>query len=161
MRAIMSDVMRDSKVFAALAWLALASRPLDAQTQSRLSVAQSIRCSFPTSASGTWTLDGMPQGVVKPTKLVLIFDEINVDEGTARLRSGSSGAEIAVKFAGGYLNFMQSFKTGPLYTTTVFDKETTAGKFKAVHSRHEYYSTPLPGATSNPEQYYGECEVQK
>lgn len=102
----------------------------------------------------------MPQGAVKPTKLVLIFDEINVDEGTARLRSGSSGAEIAVKFAGGYLNFMQSFKTGPLYTTTVFDKETTAGRFKAVHSRHEYFSTPLPDATSTPEQYYGECEIQ-
>jgi len=145
----------------ALAGLVLAPRPLDAQSQSRLTAAQSIRCSFPIGASGTWTGDGMPQGAVTPTKLVLIFDEINVDEGTARLRSGSSGAEIAVKFAGGYLNFMQSFKTGPLYTTTVFDKESTSGKLKAVHSRHEYFSTPLPGATSNPEQYYGECEVQK
>src|SRR5262245_36958081 len=112
MRAMMWDVMRDSTIVAALAWLALVSRPLDAQTQSRLSVAQSIRCSFPIGASGTWAGDGTPQGAVKPTKLVLIFDEINIDEGTARLRSGSSGAEIAVKFAGGYLNFMQSFKTG-------------------------------------------------
>jgi hypothetical protein len=144
----------------ALAGLALAPRPLDAQSQSRLTTARSIRCSFPTGASGTWTRDGMPQGAVKPTKLVLIFDEINVDEGTARLRSGSGGAEIAVKFAGGYLNFMQAFRTGPLYTTTVFDKETTAGRFKAVHSRHEYFSTPLPDATSTPEQYYGECEIQ-
>ena len=144
----------------ALAGLALAPPPLDAQSQSRLTTAQSIRCSFPIGASGTWTADGTPQGAVKPTKLVLIFDQINVDEGTARLRSGSTGAEIAVKFAGGYLNFMQAFRTGPLYTTTVFDRETTAGKFKAVHSRHEYFSTPLPGATSNPEQYYGECEIQ-
>jgi hypothetical protein len=163
MRIITSNLTLRSKVCPAiaLAWLVMATRPLDAQSQNRLSTAQTIRCSFPIGASGTWTGDGVPQGAVTPTTLVLIFDEINADEGTARLRSGSTGAEIAVKFAGGYLNFMQSFKTGPLYTTTVFDKATTGGKFKAVHSRHEYYSTPLPGSTSNPEQYYGECEVQK
>jgi hypothetical protein len=162
MHAMSSILTRSSTWFLAtvFAGWALAPRPLDAQSQSRLTAARSIRCSFPTGANGTWTRDGMPQATVKPTKLVLIFDEINVDEGTARLRSGSSGAEIAVKFAGGYLNFMQAFRTGPLYTTTVFDKETTAGRFKAVHSRHEYFSTPLPDATSNPEQYYGECEIQ-
>jgi hypothetical protein len=159
----MSSILRHYSPFLAIAVavVALAQRPLDAQSQSRLTTAQSIRCSFPIGAGGTWTADGMPQGAVKPTKLVLIFDQINIDEGTARLRSGSTGAEIAVKFAGGYLNFMQAFRTGPLYTTTVFDKETTAATFKAVHSRHEYFSTPLPGATSNPEQYYGECEISE
>ena len=55
---------------------------------------------------------------------------------------------------------MQSFRSGPLYTTTVFDKETSGGKFKAVHSRHEYFTIPVPGATSSPEQYYGECEIR-
>ena len=30
--------------------------------------------------------------------------------------------------------------------------------FKAVHSRHELFATPLPGATSSPEQSYGTCE---
>jgi hypothetical protein len=164
MRDMTSSVMmRFSKSFLVMvvAGLALASRPLDAQSQSRLSTAHTLRCTFPILANGTWKPDGAPQGTITSAKLVLIFDEINIDEGTARLRSGSSGAEIAVKFVGGYLNFMQAFRTGPLYTTTVFDKETTAGRFKAVHSRHEYFSTPLPGATSNPEQYYGECEVQK
>jgi hypothetical protein len=53
---------------------------------------------------------------------------------------------------------MQVFRTGPLYTTTVFDKDTD-GRLKAVHSRHEYFAVPLAGATSSPEQYYGECEV--
>ena len=43
-------------------------------------------------------------------------------------------SDISLKVSGGYMHFMQSFRTGPLYTTTVFDKETTAGKFKAVHS---------------------------
>jgi hypothetical protein len=53
---------------------------------------------------------------------------------------------------------MQVFRTGPLYVTTVFDKDAN-GKLKAVHSRHEYFAVPLAGATSSPEQYYGECEV--
>jgi hypothetical protein len=159
---MMSNSMRCSKWLAAIAvaGLALIPRPLDGQSQSRLGAAQTIRCSFPINASGTWKGDGVPQGAMKPAKLVLIFDSINADEGTARLRSGSTGAELVVRSAGGYLHFMQSFRTGPLYTTTIFDKETTAGRFKAVHSRHEYFSTPLPGSTSNPEQYYGECEIQ-
>ena len=98
---------------------------------------------------------------VKPATLVLIFESIDTDEGTARLRSGSAGSDIVVRLSGGYLHFIQSFRSGPLYTTTVFDKETNGGKLKAVHSRHEYFSVPLPGATSSPEQYYGECEVMK
>jgi hypothetical protein len=71
------------------------------------------------------------------------------------VRSGAMTSEITVKQTGGYLHFMQTFKGGALYTTTVFD--TPAGPFKAVHSRHEYFTVPVPGATSSPEQYYGEC----
>jgi hypothetical protein len=41
----------------------------------------------------------------------------------------------------------------------VFEAGAVGGRFKAVHSRHEYFTTPVPGATSSPEQYYGECEV--
>jgi hypothetical protein len=70
------------------------------------------------------------------------------------------GSEVTVRLAEGYLHFMQAFRTGPLYTTTVFDTGEKSGKLKAVHSRHEYFSVPLPGATSSPEQYYGECEIQ-
>ena len=96
---------------------------------------------------------------MKESTLVLVFDSINLDEGTARLRSGSVGAEIIARWSSGYLHFIQQFRTGPLYTTTVFDKGPTEGKLKAVHSRHEYFEVPLPGATSSPEQYYGECDV--
>jgi hypothetical protein len=56
---------------------------------------------------------------------------------------------------------MQAFRTGPLYTTTVFEAGAAGGRFKAVHSRHEYFAVPLPGATSSPEQYYGECEIMR
>lgn len=121
--------------------------------------AKSIRCTFPLNATGTWKKDGVPEAAVNTSKLVLMFDSINVDEGSAQLRNGTAGSEIIVRSAEGYLSFIQSFRTGPLYTTTVFDKETTGGKFKAVHSRHEFFTVALPGATSSPEQYYGECEV--
>jgi hypothetical protein len=90
---------------------------------------------------------------------VLRFDSIDTDTGTAQLKTGSMGSEVTVRLAEGYLHFMQAFRTGPLYTTTVFEAGASAGKLRAVHSRHEYFSVPLPGATSSPEQYYGECEV--
>ena len=51
------------------------------------------------------------------------------------------------------------FRSGPLYITTVFELETPGRKLKAVHSRHELFAISLPGSTSSPEQYYGECEV--
>ena len=127
--------------------------------QGRTATAKSIRCTFSLNATGTWKKDGPPDAVVKEATLVLWFDSINLDEGTARLRSGSVGSEIIARLSGGYLHFIQQFRTGPLYTTTVFDKGPNPGALKAVHSRHEYFDVPLAGATSSPEQYYGECEV--
>lgn len=131
--------------------------------QSRIAGAKSLRCSFPRNATGTWTKDGVPEANLRSTALlVLRFDSIEPDSGTAQLRNGSVGTEVTARLAEGYLHFMQAFRTGPLYTTTVFDvgdKGDTSGKLKAVHSRHEYFSVPLPGATSSPEQYYGECEI--
>jgi hypothetical protein len=127
--------------------------------QGKPTTAKNIRCAFPLNATGTWKKDGSPEAGVNSASLLLLFDSINIDEGTAQLRNGSVGSEIIVRSAGGYLNFIQSFRTGPMYTTTIFDKETNGGKLKAVHSRHEYFTVPLPGATSSPEQYYGECEI--
>ena len=127
--------------------------------QGKTAAARSLRCSFRINVTATWKKEGPPDATLSPSTLLLIFDSINTDEGTARLKSGSVGAEIVARLSGGYLHFIQSFRTGPLYTTTVFDQETSAGKLKAVHSRHENYAVPLPGATSSPEQYYGECEI--
>ena len=103
--------------------------------------------------------DGAPEATIEPASLALRFEDIDTDTGIAQLRNGSVGSEVTVRLAEGYLHFMQAFRTGPLYVTTVFEAGATAGKFKAVHSRHEYFSTPLPDATSSPEQYYGECEM--
>lgn len=127
--------------------------------QLRIASAKTLRCSFPRHAVGTWGKDGAPEAKVLSTPLVLRFDSIDPDSGTAQLRSGTVGSEVTVRLAEGYLHFMQSFRTGPLYTTTVFDVGEKSGKLKAVHSRHEYFAVALPGATSSPEQYYGECEI--
>jgi hypothetical protein len=131
-----------------------------ATAQGRLAAAKTLRCTFARNATGSWTTAGAPQAVLKPATLVLRFESIDFDDGTAQLRTGSVASEVVVKMAEGYVHFMQVFRTGPLYTTTVFDKDAN-GKLKAVHSRHEYFATPLPGATSSPEQYYGECELVK
>ena len=61
---------------------------------------------------------------------------------------------------GDYLHLVQMFTVGPLYTTTVIDRETTEGRRMAVHTRHEYTDTRLVGFTSRPEQYIGDCDVE-
>ena len=127
--------------------------------QSRIANAKSLRCSFPRHAVGTWGKDGAPDATVQATPLTLRFDSIDPDSGTAQLRSGTVSTEVTVRLAEGYLHLMQSFRTGPLYITTVFDVGDKTGKLKAVHSRHEYFAVALPGATSSPEQYYGDCEI--
>ena len=149
---------RTMAVFALLA-AAISLFASGAAAQGRLGKAQSIRCSFARQAVGAWKQDGKPDATARDATLVLRFDSIDADSGTAQLRNGSVGSEVTAKWTEGYLHFMQTFRTGPMYTTTVFEAGSKTGKFKAVHSRHEYFSTPLPGATSSPEQYYGECEV--
>ena len=132
--------------------------PLIAQAQNKLAAAKAIKCTFPLTAVGTWK-SGKPEAEMKQSKLVLEFSAINTDEGSAQLDGGTGTFDIIVRYASGYLNFVQAFRDGPMYTTTVFMKETTGGKLKAVHSRHELFDFPLPGFTSSPEQYYGECEI--
>lgn len=132
-----------------------------ADAQGPLAAAKSVRCTFPRVAVSAWNTAGAPAAGVKPATLTLRFESVDADSGTAQLRNGALGSDITVRIAEGYLHFMQAFRTGPLYTTTVFEAGASGGRFKAVHSRHEFFSTPLPGATSSPEQYYGECEIPK
>jgi hypothetical protein len=141
--------------------LALTLSARDAAAQGRIASVKSLRCTFSRQAAGSWKKDGVADAALKPATLVLRFESIDPDQGTAQLRNGSVGSDITVRLAEGYLHLMQAFRTGPLYTTTVFDAGASGGKFKAVHSRHEYFSVPLPDATSSPEQYYGECEVPR
>jgi hypothetical protein len=127
--------------------------------QDRLTAATSLACAFPVVATGTWT-KGAPEAAVKTAKLTIQFDKIDRDDGTARVTGDFGPSEIIVRLAGGTLHFVQSFRDGPLYITTVFSRETHDGRLQATHSRHEYTVVQLPGFTSRPEQYYGECEIR-
>jgi hypothetical protein len=144
-------------VITAAAVLALTAG--EAAAQPKIAGAKSLRCTFPRVSTGTWKRDGVPEATIKPASLVLRFEAIDTETGIAQLRNGSVSTDVTVRLAEGYLHFMQAFRTGPLYTTTVFEAGANGDKFKAVHSRHEYFSVPLPDATSTPEQYYGECEI--
>src|SRR4029453_7575734 len=88
---------------------ALLSAPvlLSAQdaAKGKLASAKSLKCTFPLVATGTWAA-GQPKADVKPSKLVLQFNAINTDEGTARLEGSVGGTyDIIVRYAGGYLHF--------------------------------------------------------
>jgi hypothetical protein len=133
---------------------------LHAQTAARdkLAAAKTVTCAFTVYATGTWK-NGEAEGALKTVKLSVQFIEINTDEGSARLASGFGIYDIIVRLAPGSLHFIQAFRDGPLYTTTIFDKESRDGRLKAVHTRHEYADIALPGFTSKPEQYYGDCAV--
>jgi len=133
--------------------------PLSASAQA-LAKVSSIRCTFPLMASSSLHADD-PKAEIKPAMLELQFDEINADEGTAQWKSGYGAYDIVVRYAQGYLNFIQSFREGKIYLTTVLEQKNKNGKFKAMHSRHEFTVVSLPTFTSSPEQYYGECEVLK
>src|SRR5712692_350836 len=97
----------------------------------------------------------------KPATLALGFEEIDVDEGSARVVGAFGPADIIVRLSSGTLHLVQSFREGPLYATTIFPYETRPGRLRAVHTRHEFTEVSLPGFTSRPEQYYGACEITK
>ncbi len=154
------SINRRVTALAGLAFLLLDSHAPYAQgaAQTRLATAKTLTCVFPVYAIGTWT-KGEPQAEVKPAKLSFRFEAIDTQEATAEVVGPFGPSHIVTRLSGGYLHFMQIFNAGPLYTTTIFAKETREGKLQAVHTRHEYTEVSLPGFTSRPEQYYGECEV--
>jgi hypothetical protein len=129
--------------------------------QQRLSKAASLNCTFPVIATGTWE-SGTPVAKTAAAKLTVTFKNINVDEGTAdtgSALSASASSLVVVRYSNDYLHLMQSQHDGPLYTTTVIAKETKEGRLMAVHTRHEYTQISLPGFTSRPEMYVGDCTV--
>lgn len=125
----------------------------------RLTKATTLKCTFSAMAIGDWKT-GEALATIKPAKLAVGFNAVDTQEGTAEVVGDSGKSHITVRVLGSYLHFMQLDPYGALYVTTVFDTETRGGKLQAAHSRHEYTAISLPGLTSRPEQYYGECEVK-
>ena len=125
----------------------------------RLVKVKALECTSAVLATGTWT-DGEPVASTKPASLAVSFTSIDTQEGTADAAGDSGKAHITVRLVGNYLTLMQMDAYGALYVTTVFNTETKNGRLQAVHTRHEYTPVQLPGITSRPEQYYGDCGVK-
>jgi hypothetical protein len=124
--------------------------------EKKLLAAKVLKCKFSTVATGDWEGD-KTKATVAPSKVEIAFSSIDVDEGTAEADGGYGNAFIVVKYAQGYLHFVQISDAGPLYVTTVLAVETTPGHFRAMHTRHEFTPTRMEGFTSRPELYVGEC----
>src|SRR5688572_20011091 len=75
----------------------------DVTAQARLASVKSLRCSFSRQAAGAWQRDGAADAAVKPATLILRFESIDADDGTAQLMSGSVGLDVTVRSAEGYL----------------------------------------------------------
>lgn len=144
-------------------WFMVIAALLSAQTlktsSERLSKVTSLRCTFSTMAASDWK-NGEASLATKPAKLTVSFNNVDVEAGSADAVGDSGKSHITVRVLGAYLHFMQLDPYGALHVTTVFDKETRAGKLQAAHSRHEYLPTQVPTLTSRPEQYIGECELK-
>ena len=138
---------------------AMAIQAQSPDVENALQTAKVLKCEFTLQATGTWTKAGEPQGEVKKMKLSLGFDSIDTNDGTATVMGSYGAPHIIVRLAAGYLHFMQVGSVGYLHVTTVFDKVAGPGRLKAVHTRHEYTEVSVPGYTSRPEQYYGDCEI--
>ena len=137
----------------------LGVRGMSAQSlEDRFASVKSLTCEFTAMATGNWT-GSEPSAKVRPATLKVAFDPIKLEDGTARLVGAFGDFDIIVRLSSGNLHLVQSFKDGPLYVTTLFPRESRPGKVQAVHTRHEYTLITMPGYTSRPEQYYGECAL--
>ena len=98
---------------AAAAMAALIGAEVTATAQTTLADVKSIQCTFTRQATGRWTQDGAPETSVRPSSLVLRFEGIDTETGTAQLRNGAMTTDVIVRLAEGYLHLMQAFRTGP------------------------------------------------
>ena len=130
----------------------------DRALQEQLRNATRIDCSFSEVVKADW-IDGATEFGAEPVEFEAAFFDIDVESGTAEAEGRFGASYIIVRYAQGYLHFMQTLNSGPLYLTTVLAQPTTDGRLKAVHTRHEYTQVSLPGFTSRPEMYLGDCTV--
>lgn len=127
--------------------------------QELLQNAGRVDCSFSAIATADWPADG-PGITIDESDFSAAFTNINVESGTADAEGRFGASYIIVRYAEGYLHFMQTLTAGPIYLTTILAQPTTEGRLKAVHTRHEYTAVSLPNFTSRPEMYVGDCSVE-
>jgi len=126
--------------------------------QQRLARTTGLDCTFSAMAAGSWET-GAAAANSASANLRVKFTGINADEGTAYAVGSVGTSSVVVRFSNYYLHLMQMHSAGHLYTTTVVAKETRNGRMMAVHTRHEYAEVNVPGLTSTPEMYFGDCAL--
>ena len=104
---------------------------------------------------------GVPQGEVKQAQLSLDIDEIETEDGTARVTGTSGAVHVTALLTVSSLHFMERSVTGTLNVTTVFAPGGSSQTLRAVHARHDYLPMSIPGFVSEPTvtQNYGTCEA--
>ena len=130
--------------------------------QSRLSplaVATHLKCAFTVMTMGTWSRDGDAAMEIKKTDFALEYKSVDVAGGSAEAVGPTGNFFITVRFISGSLHLLAIGDAGPAYLTTIFNRPGHPGRFKAVHTRHEFTDVSIAGFTSKPEQYIGECEI--
>ena len=155
-----------SLVLSAAATLALAlavNPPALAQNRALLELLENaVRadCQFTGVARGEWS-DGGARFNAEAVDYRAVFFDIDVESGTAEAEGQFGASYIVVRYAAGYLHLMQTLSSGPIYVTTILAEPSADGRLKAVHTRHEYTQVSLPGYTSRPESYLGDCSVER
>jgi hypothetical protein len=138
------------------------ARAASAQEPLTLATVTKMKCTFPIMWMGDWTKPGDAQGKSDKSDLTVTYDAIDTQDGTAQVSGFTGNFYITVRLVANVaLHLLHTDAAGPVYMTTVFNKPAHPGTFKAVHTRHEFTEVSLPGFTSRPEQYVGECELLK
>lgn len=127
--------------------------------QELLQNANRVDCNFSSIATADWT-DQAPEFSLDDSEFTASFFNIDVESGSADSEGRFGASYIIVRYAEGYLHFMQTLNAGPLYLTSILAQPTADGRLMAVHTRHEYTRVSLPGFTSRPEMYLGDCSVE-
>lgn len=152
----MSNLIRASILVVCL--LPVAQAQSQRELQALLQGATRVECRFSSVARGDWPPDG-PTFRVEEVDVETSFFNIDVESGTADAEGRFGASYIIVRYAEGYLHFMQTMSSGPIHLTTILAQPATDGRLKAVHTRHEYTQVSLPGFTSRPETYLGDCSA--
>jgi hypothetical protein len=119
-----------------------------------------VECRFTSVSRGEWT-DAGTAFVSEAVSFTAVFFDIDVESGTAEAEGAFGASYIVVRYAEGYLHFMQTLSSGPIHLTTILAEPSGEGRLKAVHTRHEFTQVRLPGYTSRPESYLGDCSVER
>lgn len=125
--------------------------------------ATGLACSFKTLATGNWARGGDPSAKTSAVDFPLEFTNLNTTDGSASWKGNTGNLLITVMLVGGNLHLVVTNTGGLFHLTSVSADESRPGFYKAVHSRHELTESAviIPGYTSRPEQYLGECAVTR